>query len=116
MNAGQDESVGTRLHQPPSGLFLPSKSPCSPDFARVSFSLPGWPPPATFSTDLTNHSATCLETKIDNGFALAGGSRFEQDGQLVCLQETTAPSSAWWWTSSRGRRTRSRAISLRSNG
>ena len=43
-------------------------------------------------------------------------SWFGQDSQLVCFQETTAPSSAWWWTSSRGRRTRSRAASWRSNG
>ena len=42
--------------------------------SKQAFSLTGWPPPATASTDLTNDYATSLGTKLDNGFALAGGS------------------------------------------
>ena len=55
--------------------------------SKQAFSLTGWPPPATASTDLTNDYATSLGTKLDNGFALTGGSHQCSAGLLRAHSE-----------------------------
>ena len=58
--------------------------------SKQAFSLTGWPPPATASTDLTNDYATSLGTKLDNGFALTGGSHQCSAGLLRAHSEIVA--------------------------
>ena len=69
-----------RLRRAFAGAPLPASSHGIPPLSiqvgrprreQTAFSLSGWPPPA--GVDLTNDSATGLGTKLDYGFAPAGG-------------------------------------------